>query len=137
MDKNLTSDERNFIRNERIKEVLALLVLGKYRTEINDILQTKWGVGSDAMDKYVMDARALMKSHFSEQEIADIFAKYNYLYQDALLSGDKKLAVKILDSISKLGGFSKEKIDVTTNGESINQTIINIINPNGDNSNTK
>lgn len=128
MDKSLNNDERNFIRNERIKEVMAQLVVGKYRWEIMEDLGKKWNVNIDAMNGYIRDAKSLMKSHFSEEEVIDILSKYNYLYQDALKRGDKKLAVKILDSISKVGGYITNKLDVTSGGDKIT-TIINIIKP--------
>lgn len=45
---------------------------------------------------------------------------------------DKKTIVNLLRLQSEINGLKKDKLDITTNGENINTTIINIINPNGD-----
>ena len=134
---NKANIERKKQRDLRLREVMVMLVAGKYRWEIIRDLGQKWDVSEHTIDGYIKDSKKLMVEHYSDETIEDIMSKYNYLYQCALKTGDMRLAVKILDSISKVGGYYKEKVDITTNGESMNQTIINIINPNGDNSNTK
>jgi hypothetical protein len=134
---NKANIERKQQRDLRLREVMVMLVAGKYRWEIIRDLGQKWDVSEHTIDGYIKDSKKLMVEHYSDETIEDIMSKYNYLYQCALKTGDMRLAVKILDSISKVGGYYKEKVDITTNGESMNQTIINIINPNGDNSNTK
>lgn len=120
------------VKEQRTKQVMALLVVGKYRWEIVQDLSKEWECSEANVDQYISDAKKMMSDHFSQETVDDILSKYNYLYSDALRTGDKKLAKSILDSISKIGGHYKDKLDITTNGENINQTIINIINPNGD-----
>ena len=43
---------------------------------------------------------------------------------------DRNSALKALDMLAKLGGYYQQKIDMTTNGENINQFTIKIIPPN-------
>lgn len=120
------------VKEQRIKQVMALLVVGKYRWEIVQDLSKEWECSEANVDQYIADAKKLMGEHFSQDTVDDILSKYNSLYTDALKWGDKKLAKSILDSIAKIRGYATQKVDVTTNGENINQTIINIISPNGD-----
>lgn len=80
------------------------------------------------------DDRAIQ--NFGDDLKEDI-ERFEALYESAILNKNLRGAREILKEISKLKGHYKERIDVTTNGENINNTIINIINPNGDNIQTK
>ncbi len=116
----------------RVKQVISMLVIGKYRWEIVQEFSKLWKCSEANVDQYIADAKKLMKSHFKDETVEDILSKYNFLYNDALMSGDKKLAVKILDSIAKVGGYVTDKLQVS--GElNHNVTVIKLIGPPTDN----
>ena len=49
-------------------------------------------------------------------------------YQQSLINGDRRLANEIRKEINKISGLHQQKIDVTTNGEKINEiSVIKLI----------
>ena len=118
------------VKEQRVKQVIALLVIGKYRWEIVSELSQEWECSESNVDQYIAEAKKLMSEHFSQETVEDILSKYNYLYNDALRCGDKKLAKSILDSIAKVGGYVTDKLQVS--GElNHNVTVIKLNNVNG------
>lgn len=57
----------------------------------------------------------------SKDRLETTIRELEQMKMDAKLSGDKKLAIEIQKEINKISGLHNQKIDVTTNGESINQ----------------
>ncbi len=101
------------VKEQRIKQVMALLVVGKYRWEIVQDLSKEWECSEANVDQYIADAKELMSDHFSKETINDILSKYNYLYNDALRVGDKRQAKNVLDSIAKVAGYYKDKVELS------------------------
>jgi hypothetical protein len=63
----------------------------------------------------------------AKDRLEETIVKMERMYQDALIIKDKKLALDIQKEINKISGLHNQKIDVTTNGESINITTIKLI----------
>jgi predicted KAP-like P-loop ATPase len=57
----------------------------------------------------------------SKDRLETTIRELEQMKMEAKLSGDKKLAIEIQKEINKISGLHNQKIDVTTNGESINQ----------------
>ena len=74
----------------------------------------------------------------SKDRLETTITKMEKLYQEAMTSGDKKLAVEIQKEINKISGLHnhKQEIDHTTNGKDINTIsvikLIEIKNENND-----
>ena len=60
----------------------------------------------------------------SKDRLETTIRELEQMKMEAKLSGDKKLAIEIQKEINKISGLHNQKIDVTTNGESINQISI-------------
>lgn len=101
------------VKEKRVKQVMALLVVGKYRWEIVQDLSKEWECSEANVDQYIADAKNLASEHFSKESINDILSKYNYLYNSALRKGDGKLAKSVLDSIAKISGHYKDNIELS------------------------
>lgn len=116
------------IKAQRIKQVIDMLSSGKYRWEIVNDLSKQWGCSERNVEKYMTASYKLLSVHYDKDVLENILSKYDMLYKKAIGQGDNKLAVRILDSISRINGLNK--LDVTTNGKDLTPTIINIIKPN-------
>ncbi len=106
--------------NERLSYTAKLIGEGKYRYQIVEILTTQYDISVAMADKYIGDVYENARESYKNSG-EDLLARYNELYQKAIDDDNKKLAKEILDSITKL--TQVKKVDVTTNGESINYSI--------------
>jgi|694.fasta_scaffold42962_3 hypothetical protein len=77
------------------------------------------------------EAKPLIKSalqHIVENKLEETIAEMEEQYKLALEDGDRRLANDIRKEINKISGLHQQKLDVTTNGDSINNiSIIKII----------
>lgn len=107
----------NITKLNRIKQVMSMLVTGSQRWEIVDTLSREWNCSDRNVDIYINASKKLFQKHFDETTIAEMDAKYDYLFH-AALSGDKDylpniLAAKsIIDSKTKLKGIV-DRVEVT------------------------
>ena len=116
----MKSKANKHIKEQRIKQIIAMLVIGKYRWEIVQDLSKEWKCSEKNVDLYIADAKALMSSHFSQETFEDLLSKYQYLYSECISKGDRRTAGRILDSIAKVGGYVQDKIEISG---SINENI--------------
>jgi nucleotidyltransferase/DNA polymerase involved in DNA repair len=118
----------------RINTIYAMLLQGLQRKSIIHYCADKWEISERQVDEYLRQARLLM-SDDSQRDIdykkSEILSQYYDLYNKSYKNEDYKECKSILESISKVLGVSAPaKLDMTSNGESIN--IINLgngINP--------
>lgn len=118
------------IKAKRIQQIIDMLSSGKYKWEIVNELTNEWNCSERNVGKYLSAAYTLLSVHYDKNVLETILSKYDLLYKRAIGRGDDKLATRILDSISKVKGLYITKTDITSNGETISPTIINIIKPN-------
>jgi hypothetical protein len=109
----MASKSTNAQKEFRINQVMSMLTIGKYRWEILSDLSKEWKCSERNVEKYMAACTKLLRNHYSKETADDILAKYNYLYNDALVRGDKKLAKNVLDSMSKVGGYITDKIELS------------------------
>lgn len=95
----------------RVKEVMALLLVGTMRFEIVQTLSDKWKCTESNVDDYIQKAKLKFKDHWEGELKEDILAKHNMLYNQALISGDKKEARANLENIAKLSGHHTTKVE--------------------------
>lgn len=119
------------VKEQRVKQVMALLVVGRYRWEIVQELSKEWNCSEANVDQYIADAKKLSTDHFKKETIDDILSKYNYLYNNALRKGDGKLAKSVLDSIAKISGHYKDNIELS-GSLNHNVTVIKLNGPQDD-----
>ena len=64
----------------------------------------------------------------SKDRLETTIRELDQMYYEAKLSGDKKLALEIKKEINKISGLHNQKMDITSNGETISTpTIIKLI----------
>jgi len=124
----MASKSTNAQKEFRINQVMSLLTIGKFRWEILAQLTKEWNCSERNVEKYMAACTKLLRNHYSKETADDILSKYNFLYNDALVRNDKKLAKNVLDSMAKVGGYMMERVDITSGGEKL-QNIFNIIKP--------
>lgn len=101
----------NAVKLQRIKEVMALLVTAHPRWEIVELLSKQWNCSERNVDHYINAVKQLIQKNFTEETIADMDSKYDFLYQEALRFNDRALAKQVIDSKAKLKGIS-DKVEI-------------------------
>ena len=93
------------------------------------------GYGQAMAYNYVKMAQDIIKDSYKNVNDIAIYestAQVEDMMQYAMTNKNFKLWFELRKELNRMQGNYKDKVDVTTNGENINTTIINIINPNGD-----
>lgn len=109
----------------RVKEVMSMLLMGEFRFEIVSQLTQKWKCTASNIDEYIEDAKNKFKEHWDSELKEDILSKHNMLYNQALMSGDKKEARANLENIAKLAGHHVNKVEHSGTIDVPTQIIIN------------
>lgn len=87
------------------------------------------------VDFYIQKAKLLIIENAKESQqdaLEKAITRLETLYKECMRNDDRKTAALAAKQLSDLQGLNKSKIDVTTNGESINKFIVEIIYPKTD-----
>jgi hypothetical protein len=98
---------------DRTMEVLRLLRLGISSGDILRIGREQWGLGPDAVQKYISKAIAQRKEYIlptAQEFIKDASEKLDGLFEENVLAKDRRAANKNLETKNKILGL--EKINV-------------------------
>lgn len=106
------------IRIDRINKIIEMLVRGKKRGEIVVILSEEWNCSYHWVDKYIKFAKVEMKKQFDDEEVEDINAAFQFLFDRAILNKNDKLAKEILVEKRKLKD-NVQRIDISSGGVSL------------------
>jgi hypothetical protein len=120
---DITSAERL----KRVDEVEQLIIQGANRKEIIKFCQGKYKVKENTTDLYIHDAKENIKENFKRMYDKDyfeanLFQRLEDLYKQSYDLEDFKECRVLLKDLRDLLGIAPQKIDVTTNGETINTT---------------
>ncbi len=126
---------RNYSKEEYIQKVIDMRL--KECASTRTILKYLESEGFETTQQYqyLKWAREVIKEQFdilNPEAINEAIAQYETIMEEIRLNKDYKIWNDMNKELNKLKGLYQNKIDITTNGENINTTIINIINPNGD-----
>lgn len=113
MPKSTSRKTTKKVSAERLKEVIEMLAMGCYYSEITYNLSLKWGTSIRNVERYLTKAYSTMSLEFSKEEKEQVLAKYNLLYRKSLEIKDYRSAKHALDSIARIGGLFKDKLDVS------------------------
>lgn len=109
----------------RGKEVYDLIMFGWTNSRISEHLKNKYGsISDETIQTYVEYARKMANKDFNwtvEDARNALVSRYSHLYEMNLAVGKWEDARKILADIANLYPVKTTKIDVTTNGESLNE----------------
>ena len=90
----------------RVNKVAKLLSVGSVRSDIHQFAAKEWGVHSRTIDRYIQDAREIVKQDFDidrRQFTADILSQYASLAKEARKSGQLTVALGCINSMAKVG----------------------------------
>ena len=100
--------------NQRINEVVNMLIEGKNRNKIILYGSDNWDIGERQIDKYIAKARDLIQLDIKkniEYDYAKAIRRYEELYNKAIESVDYRLALSINKEISTIQGLFKIQIE--------------------------
>jgi hypothetical protein len=122
----------------RVNSVLTLVLQGASRDVIIQYCAKEFKTNIRASDEYLAKAKQLLIENFAktkEKELmqAEIFARFENLYQQNIEIDDLRECRNILKDISDLLGLNAAtKMDHTTKGEQIKTLQVEIVNGNKD-----
>lgn len=100
--------------NQRINEVVDMLIEGRNRFKIIQYGSTQWNIGERQIDKYIAKARDLIQMDVKkniEYDYAKAIRRYEELYNKAIENEDYRLALSINKEISTIQGLHKIQIE--------------------------
>jgi hypothetical protein len=113
---------------KRVNTVKEYLLAGSSRSQIIQFCAKEYKVNDRASDGYIAEAKKIMVDDFHKTTDidsfkAEIYGRLENLYQLNLEVEDFKACQTILKDIREMMGLnSVARLDVTTDGEKINQT---------------
>jgi hypothetical protein len=110
---------------QRVAEVVKFLGQGKKRSWIIEEKAKEWSVTRHAIEKYITEARIIIKQNMAEIDDEYLMNMYSDLIEEAHGQGNTFLKKQIVDSMTK---FKKDtNINVNHTGDITNRIIIEII----------
>lgn len=107
---------------QRRKEVMAMLLDGKSHTEIQDYIQSNFGVLHGQVEKDIQEAYKIIESDYT-QEMQQIISKHIAMYHKhreiALQTGQVQAATQALIAIEKLKGLHKPETQVNIQNNTV------------------
>ncbi len=103
----------------RLQHTARLIGQGKRRYEIVAELTESYKISEAMADKYIGDVYQTVREE-SKDLAEHLLTQYDELYTLALLNKDRVLAKQIIDSKAKITVLKDKKVDITTNGKSLN-----------------
>lgn len=110
-----------------ITKVVEMTTSGVSQPEIKDWLMSEGDCKIDYVYQILKAAKPIILDTLKDiaiDRLEETIVKMEKMQQDALNDKDKKLAVDIQKEINKISGLHSQKVDITTNGENINQISI-------------
>ncbi len=133
--------EPKYKKIDLITKVVDMTTSGIPQPEIIDWLMSEGECKIDYSYQVLKDAKPIILNTLKDiamGRLEETIIKMERMYQDALIIKDKKLALDIQKEINKISGLHNQKIDLTTNGESINNiTTIRLVEIKKDNEDDK
>ena len=122
--------EPKYKKIDLINKIVEMSTSGSSQPDILDWLSKEGQVQMSYSYELLRQAKPIILDalkDIAKDRLEETIVKMERMYQDALIIKDKKLALDIQKEINKISGLHNQKIDVTTNGESINITTIKLI----------
>lgn len=114
---------------EKMVRVFELIVYEKKSyVEFRDIASKEFGISNRAAETMWADCRNRLKERFNQEREEILSEQLNRLYDllnRSRLAGNRRVEAEVLRDISKIYGLdAPQKVDVTSNGETISVNII-------------
>lgn len=123
--------EPKYKKIDLITRVVDMSCNGKSQPEILNWLMNDGDCAISYSYEILREAKPIILDtlrDISKDRLETTIRELEQMFYEAKLSGDKKLALEIKKEINKIAGLHNQKIDVTSNGETISTpTIIKLI----------
>lgn len=119
--------EPKYKKIDLIAKVVEMTTSGIAQPEVKQWLMEEGGCKIDYVYQVLNDAKPIILEtlrDISKDRLEITIIEMEQMYLDAKIAKDNKLALEIRKEINKISGLHNQKIDVTTNGENINQVSI-------------
>jgi len=128
---NMRKKDPKYKKIDLITKVVEMTTSGIPQPDIIDWLKSEGECKIDYCYQVIKAAKPIILDTLKElavDRLEETIVKMERMYQDAIKDGDKKLALDIQKEINRISGLHSQKVDVTTNGENINQiSVIKLI----------
>jgi hypothetical protein len=127
--------EPKYKKIDLVNKIVEMSTSGSSQPDILDWLLNEGGLQISYCYVLLRESKPIILNtlkDIAKDRLEETIVKMERMYQDALLSKDKKLALDIQKEINKISGLHnhKQEMDVTTGGEKI--TIIRLVEKNKD-----
>jgi len=100
----------NIKKEQRIRQVMDMIGRGVYTSDIVSTLTKEWGCNPRAVYKYIEIVKKIVSREISSQDVDTMISRLDYLYQQAIMRGDFKLAAHIEISKGKMTIGEKKEV---------------------------
>jgi hypothetical protein len=112
----------------KLAEAMEMILYKKLsHNEFRHTYSKQFGVTERTADKVFADVKQVIKDRFTEKQdeiINEQLSRYFDLLERARRDGNKRVERETLADMNKLYGLETKKVDVTSNGETINLNIV-------------
>lgn len=111
MNKELTLDARRFL-------ILTDISNGERYNDMVRKYMEQWGVSHTTVELYINDAIAYMRSEKTKENFVSMnMERLDDIIAGALKDGDRRSAIKAIDTQNKLAGGYEEKVKIESDNE--------------------
>jgi len=117
----MSKTQQNIV-NERIVNVVDMLIEGKNRQNILQFNSENWNLSERQIDSYIGKATAIIKSELvkdSEFSLSKAIKRFEFIYQRAIETKDYRLAMQTNKEICVIQGLFKIEVEHSGNIEFI------------------
>lgn len=118
------------IIEDRVSQVYDWMLSGWPRHKMVAEGKKLWDVLPRAVDEYIAKAKALfyeMVAKDREEAYSKHLARLEHLYSECVKNKDRRTAAQVTKQIAELQNLLTQRVDVTTNGQSVNKITIEIV----------
>ena len=111
MNKELTLDARRFL-------ILTDISKGERYNDMVRKYMDEWNVSHTTVELYINDAIAYMRSEKTKENLVSMnMERLDGIIADSLKDGDRRSAIKAIDTQNKLAGGYEEKVKIESDNE--------------------
>lgn len=91
---------------------------GERYTDILNKYMKEWDLGTKSIEKYIADAMEFMRSETTKNNLISMnMERLDGIIADSLKQGDRRNAIKAIDTQNKLAGGYEEKVKIESDTE--------------------
>ena len=109
--KSISMEARRFL-------IVADIAKGERYTDILHKYMEEWGLGQKSLEMYIKDAIDFMRSETTKENLLAMNTeRLDTIVADSMKDGDRRNAIKAIDTLNKLAGGYEEKVKIEGDSE--------------------